>query len=192
MSLRERNRHNTLALTQRTAVEMFLHTGFDEVKVRDIADAVGMAPSTLYRYFPTKEAILLWDEHGDSYEEALAEALSQLEPFAALREVFTSAMVGRYEADAEFQLRRVTLIYETPSVYAAAAQADRSDREYLTAVLASHLSAEQRSAASLLARAALTAVDWAFDEWQASGGASQLADLVETAFDRLGNLAAIT
>lgn len=192
MSLRDRNRRNTLAVTQRTAVEMFVADGFDDVKVVDIAAAVGMAPSTLYRHFPTKEAILLWDEHADTYDDALTEALSRLEPFAALREAFVSGMAGRYEADSSFQLQRIVLVYTTPSVYAAAVEADRDDREYLSEVLAPHLSPENRPAASLLARSALMAADWAFDEWQAGGAATPLVELLETAFDRLGHLAALT
>ena len=188
MSLRERNRRNTLAVTQRTAVSMFIDEGFDEVRVARIADEVGMAPSTLYRHFPTKESIVLWDEHADDYSQAVETALEHQPPFAALRHGFVSSLAGRYESDGEFQLQRVTLIYRTPAVHAAAAQADMRDRDHLTQLLVTHLMPENRDTAGLLAGAALLAADWAFDRWQSSSARSPLADLVDEAFDRLSHL----
>lgn len=188
MSLRERNRHNTLVATQRAAVELFVKHGFDQVKVVDIASTAGMAPSTLYRYFPTKEAIVLWDEYADEYGAAMEEALTRLPPFAALREAFVSNLAGRYESDAEFQLQRVTLLYETPAIHAAATEAHFEDLEDLTTLLEPHLSKKHRAAASLLASAALLAAEWAFDRWQATAAATPLGDLVAEAFDHLSHL----
>ena len=188
MSLRERNRRNTLVVTQRTAVELFVARGFDQVKVVEIAAAVGMAPSTLYRYFPTKEAIVLWDEYADEYSAAMEEALTRLPPFAALREAFASGLAGRYESDAEFQLQRMTLIYQTPALHPAATEAYFADHEELTTLLEPHLSAKHRAAASLLASAALLAAEWAVDQWQATAAARPLGELVAEAFDHLSQL----
>ncbi|MEM9611645.1 MAG: TetR family transcriptional regulator [Actinomycetota bacterium] len=188
MSLRERNRRNTLAVTQRTAVEMFTADGFDEVKVIDIAAAVGMAPSTLYRYFPTKEAIVLWDEHADAYAPALEAALVENDPFAALREAFITGLAGIYDADTEFQLQRVTLMYRVPAIHAAAVEADIADRLSLADLVEQHLTPADRAAAELLAGAALLATDWAFNQWQRSEAATPVAELVAVAFDRLGHL----
>ncbi len=192
VSLRERNRRNTLTVTQRTAIEMFVADGFDEVKVVDIAAEVGLAPSTLYRYFPTKEAIVLWDDHSDAYAEALQSALSEHPPFASLREAFVTSFAGLYDNDREFQLQRVALIYRTPAIHAAAVEADMADRHDLTELLEQHLVSTDRATAALLAGAASLAADWAFDHWQQSGGATPLADLVAEAFDRLGHLDDLT
>lgn len=191
MSLRARNRHNTLTVTQRTAIDMFSAEGYENVKVVDIAEAVGMAPSTLYRHFPTKEAIVLWDEHADEYAAELEDALGRLDPFPALREAFVTSLAGRYEADADFQLQRVALMYRTPAIHAAAIEADIADREYLTEMLEAHLTEANRPAAGLLAAAALLAADWAFDAWQERGAASPLAELIAAAFDHLGHLDAV-
>ena len=58
-----------MRLTQRTALPLFTEQGFDQVTVEDIADQVGMAASTIYRHFATKERIVLWDEHEHHGEE---------------------------------------------------------------------------------------------------------------------------
>jgi len=171
---------------------MFAEHGFDSVKVTDIAAEVEMSPSTLYRHFPTKESIVLWDEHDHAYESALAREIGRRPPFQALREACTAGVADRYDADAEFQLRRVGLIYATPSVYAAAVELERRDRDELAAYLAPHLAKKNRSAAPLLAAAALLAVDRAFEQWHADGAKTPLAVLVGRAFDALDHLAAVT
>ena len=60
-----------MRLTQRKAMELFQARGFDDVTVGEIAAEVGMAASTLYRHFATKESIVLWDEHESAIEDAL-------------------------------------------------------------------------------------------------------------------------
>lgn len=187
--LRERNRRNTLVLTQRAGIELFGERGFDAVKVAEIAEAVGIAPSTLYRHYPTKESIVLWDEHEQAFEQALERELGQHPPFEALRAACLAAVADRYDADAEFQLLRVGLIYETPSIYAAAAAIDRRERDELAAFLQPHLSRKQRHAAPLLAAAALMALDRAFEQWQACGAKKPLKTFVAGSFEVLGHLA---
>ena len=59
MTLREKNRRRMLSETQREAMKLFLSRGFGAVLVDDIAAAVGVAGSTIYRHFKTKESIVL-------------------------------------------------------------------------------------------------------------------------------------
>ena len=42
------------------AVQMFRGRGFEATTTRDIADAAGIATGTLFNYFPTKEAIVIF------------------------------------------------------------------------------------------------------------------------------------
>ncbi|MEM8903514.1 MAG: helix-turn-helix domain-containing protein [Actinomycetota bacterium] len=188
MSLRARHRRNTAAVTQRAAVDLFAAEGFDAVTVRDVCAAVGMAPSTLYRHFPSKEAIVVWDEHAEDDGAAIERALERWPPFAALRHSFVADVAARYDDDGGFQLRRISLIYRTPTIHAAAIRADADDRVYLTDLLARHLSVEQRDGADLLAGAALLAADRALDRWQAAAAATPLVELMTAAFDRLAHL----
>lgn len=57
--LRERNRLAAIAHARRTAFELMAERGFDSVTVEEIASATNVSPSTLYRYFGTKEALVL-------------------------------------------------------------------------------------------------------------------------------------
>jgi AcrR family transcriptional regulator len=58
-SLRERRRDDTLDEIAGLAIELFDRRGFDDVTVEEIADAVGISARTFFRYFPSKDDILV-------------------------------------------------------------------------------------------------------------------------------------
>jgi AcrR family transcriptional regulator len=192
MSLRDRNRLNAKRAVQRAALPMFRARGFDNVTVESIAREVGMAPSTVYRLFVTKEEIVLWDEHDLEIDQALEERLRRQPPLEAMRAAFVETLGGRYDDDLEFQLARVQYIYSTERVHAAALQADLRHRVELTAGLRHFLSKRNRHAAPILAGAALLAVDLAIERWQADAAKRSLSAYVNDAFDSLADLASIT
>lgn len=177
--------------TQRTALGMFEARGFDTVTVAEIAEEVGIAASTIYRHFETKEAIVLWDEHDAGIEKALERELGRQAPFAAMRAAFVADLGGRYEEDFDFQLRRVRYIYATQQLHAAAVENDYHQTVELASALEPLLSESERGSGTLLAGAASLALDVAFDRWQADGGARPLGALIDEAFgtiERLGSI----
>lgn len=189
--LRARNKLNAMRLTQRTALDLFIAQGFDNVTVADIAAVVEIAPSTLYRHFETKEAIVLWDEHDVAIDKAFETALRTLGKkslFLTVRDVFVNEIGGRYDADLEFQLRRVQYIYATTQLHAAAVEADLNARDELAAGLSYFLKKPNRDAAPLLAGAAMLVLDVAMDRWQQGNGKKALGDLIAEGFDQLGRL----
>ena len=192
MSLRDRNRLNAKRAVQRAALPMFRARGFDNVTVESIAREVGMAPSTVYRLFVTKEEIVLWDEHDLDIDQALEERLRRQPPLEAMRAAFVETLGGHYDDDLEFQLARVQYIYSTERVHAAALQADLRHRIELTEGLRHFLSKRNRHAAPILAGAALLAVDLAIERWQADAAKRSLSAYVNDAFDSLADLASIT
>jgi AcrR family transcriptional regulator len=151
-----------------------------------------MAPSTIYRHFSTKEAIVLWDEHDPAIEAALVRLLERRPPFQAVREAFVETLGTRYGDDDSFQLQRIKFIYATPQVHAAAVESDFTSRRELTEGLEHFLSRDQRAAAPIIAGAAMLALDVAMEQWQANDGKTPLRDLLTTAFDQLESLTTIT
>jgi AcrR family transcriptional regulator len=59
VGLRERKAQRTRASIVAIALELFESRGFDGTTMREIAEAAEIGPATLYRYFPSKEALLL-------------------------------------------------------------------------------------------------------------------------------------
>ena len=78
MGRRERKKAATRQALAESALRLFLERGFDAVGVREIADAADVSTATLFKYFPTKEA-LLFDEDADQ-EAALVAAVRDRDP----------------------------------------------------------------------------------------------------------------
>lgn len=192
VSLRQRNRLNAMRTTQRAALTMFIERGFDAVTVGEIADEVGMAASTIYRHFSTKEAIVIWDEHDTAIDTALEAALNAQPPLEALRSVFANELSTRYDADLDFQLQRIQYIYATEQLHAAAVEADLEARDELTLALEHFLTKTNRPAAAVIAGAALIALDVAIDRWQAGNAKRTLAMHIAETFDHLAHLDTLT
>ena len=57
--LRERKRRLTRQRISDIATALFAARGFDNVKVSEVADIVGVSEKTVYNYFPTKESMVL-------------------------------------------------------------------------------------------------------------------------------------
>jgi len=178
--------------TQRTAMELFHERGFDAVTVDEIAEAVGIAASTIYRHFGTKEGIVLWDEHDRALDDALAERLKRQPPFEAIRDTFIETLGGRYDSDLEFQLARVKYIYATKQLHAGAVEADFRARKELTDALGHFLSRRNKVAAPVIAGAALLALDIAIDRWQQHNAKKPLGKLITEAFDTIAHLESIS
>src|SRR6478752_5082078 len=58
---RERKKAATRKNISDVATMMFLERGFDDVSIREIADAADVSPTTVFAHFPQKEA-LVFDE----------------------------------------------------------------------------------------------------------------------------------
>src|SRR5215470_412440 len=59
---RERKRTRTRLMIQAEAFRLFAERGYTETTVEQVADAAAISPRTFFRYFPTKEDVVLWDE----------------------------------------------------------------------------------------------------------------------------------
>ncbi|MCP9275369.1 mycofactocin system transcriptional regulator [Mycolicibacterium sp. CAU 1645] len=71
------------------ALDLFVSRGFDEVSVDDVAQAAGIARRTLFRYYPSKNAIPWgdFDAHLDLMRHLLAEVPHDVPVGSALRSV---------------------------------------------------------------------------------------------------------
>ena len=92
--LRERKKARTRAAIREHALRLFREEGYQRTTVEKIAEAAEVSPSTFFRYFPTKEDVVLQDDMDTRMIEALERQPPGLGPLsavrAATREVFTS------------------------------------------------------------------------------------------------------
>jgi AcrR family transcriptional regulator len=71
MGRRERKKAATRQAITDAALCLFLERGYDDVSIREIADTADAAVTTLFKYFPVKEA-LVFDEDADQEGRLLA------------------------------------------------------------------------------------------------------------------------
>lgn len=91
MGLRERKKQRMYQEVSDTAVRLFLEKGFDAVSVAEIAAAAGISKPTLFRYFPSKEDLVL-HRIADHETEAARVVAGADEPLEALRRNFLAGL----------------------------------------------------------------------------------------------------
>lgn len=68
---RERKKAATRKTISDVATRMFIERGYDEVSIREIADAADVSPTTVFAHFPQKEA-LVFDEDDEQRDRLVA------------------------------------------------------------------------------------------------------------------------
>src|SRR6516162_10318903 len=98
LSLRERQRWVAQSTIEETALRLFLQQGYEHTSIQDIADSVKMSPRTFFRYFASKDEVLLGPMRAAQQEEliALQSMAPTLTPHAALRAMLM-LQARRYE-----------------------------------------------------------------------------------------------
>lgn len=152
--LRENKKLRTRRLLAATALELFLEKGFDAVSVADVAAAAEVSKPTLFRYFPSKEALVLdrFADHEDEAARIVRERPEGQGPVGALHAHFVEALARQDPitglCDHPDVLAFQRLLYSTESLEARIARYTAGEVEVLTEAL------EAESVAPLTARLA--------------------------------------
>lgn len=79
VGLRERKQRAAMRTIQEAALDLFDERGYAAVSVEEIAERAQVSASSVYRYFGSKGAILVADEHDRWLRHDLAEVLRQVD-----------------------------------------------------------------------------------------------------------------
>ncbi|MER6945356.1 helix-turn-helix domain-containing protein [Nonomuraea sp. NPDC000554] len=113
---RERKKAQTRQALADAALRLFLERGYDAVGVKDVADAADVAVTTLFKHFPSKEA-LVFDLDAD-LEAALVSAVRDRAPGqsapAALRDHILGWAVKAAADERAAAMRR--MVEKTPAL----------------------------------------------------------------------------
>ncbi|WP_419992928.1 TetR/AcrR family transcriptional regulator [Streptomyces boninensis] len=102
---RERKKAATRQAIADAALRLFLERGYDDVGIREIADAADVSTTTLFKHFPVKEA-LVFDEAADHEARLIAAVRERPEGQsipAALREHALTARLAAAGSDPRFK-----------------------------------------------------------------------------------------
>jgi len=117
--LRERKKARTRATIQACALRLFREQGYDATTIEQIIEAADVSETTFFRYFPTKEDVVLRDDYDPLLIQAFQAQPAHLAPVPALRAAFAAAFAGLTPQQRAEQKERITLIFTVPRLRAA-------------------------------------------------------------------------
>ena len=114
--LRERKKAKTRAAIQRHALRLFREQGYEATTVEQIAAAADVSPSTFFRYFPTKEDVVLYDPFDPIILAAFKAQPLELTPLQAIREAMHATIATMSAEDTAEQWLRAMLVLSVPDL----------------------------------------------------------------------------
>ncbi|GAA3398345.1 acyl-CoA-like ligand-binding transcription factor [Cryptosporangium minutisporangium] len=119
LGLRERKKARTRASIQAHALRLFRAQGYQATTVEQIITAAEVSETTFFRYFPTKEDVVLQDDFDPVIVATLLEQPPELSPVQAIRRVLRAHFASLAPEQAEEMLQRLTLVVAEPALRAA-------------------------------------------------------------------------
>ena len=168
------------------ALRLFDERGFDATTIDDIAAAVGMSSRTFFRYFSTKEDVVVGDPapFGKVVRDAAVDRPDRESAWTALRRAF-DPVADRARAATESYLRAMRVMMSTASLRARSAEKHNAWAVMLEPVITARLDGPEDTKqyrARTLIQAALACLDVALAEWTLRGGTIPLEMLLDEAF----------
>nr|WP_079083117.1 TetR family transcriptional regulator [Streptomyces antibioticus] len=118
LGLRERKKIKTRTAIRDATYALIEEQGYDATTIEQIADRAEVSPSTVFRYFPTKEDIVLTDEEDALILEEL-KARPKDEPWTeSVRAIMQKAVRLGHEQQPEITRLRAHLMAQVPAVRA--------------------------------------------------------------------------
>jgi AcrR family transcriptional regulator len=118
-TLRERKKTRTRFAIQQEALKLFRKQGYASTTVEQIADAAEVSPSTFFRYFPTKDSLVLTDDYDPIMLERFRAQPPELGVVAAFRAAFRQTFADVPEDQMQAAEERNALILAVPEIRAA-------------------------------------------------------------------------
>ncbi|MEU6098347.1 TetR family transcriptional regulator [Streptomyces sp. NPDC047079] len=187
--LRERKKARTRRLLQQEALRLFTEQGYDNTTVEQICDAVDISPSTFFRYFPTKEDVVLPDDHDPSPQEPITERGPSRPLTDVVRAALFDLLEQRISQDRETMLARLRLISRVQALRARMWQQQEARVAHTAALLAERAGKDENAYEVRVTAAVLIAVTTeTLMYWADHDGEPDLGHLFTRALTHLDNL----
>lgn len=180
---RARRRIRAKCHVQAEALRLFAERGYAQVTVDEIARAADISPRTFFRYFPSKEDVVLWDEYDEPSlrEEVWGLPLAE-DPLERTILILRKIIYDEYLADRDLLFARISIALSTPSVRARFVAQQIADAELMFSTIAGSwgMRAEDLDA-RVMAASLYAAVMVAVERWHSGGGRDDLGRLFDGA-----------
>lgn len=174
-----------------TAIRLFEERGFESTTVEQISSAAGLSSRTFFRYFASKEDVIL--QGVESYGDDLLAAVAAMPPGEpSLADICRAAkpLVEQYVVTEEYVRVVILIIAGSQALRGAQMLRFRRVEDGLVRQLADRMGTGPLCTrrAQLLASVSLAAISIAFDAWLQQGG-GPIGPLVEEMFAAASQLA---
>ena len=119
LGLRDRKKIRTRDNIRREAMRLIKANGYANTTIEQIAMAADVAPSTFFRYFPTKESVLIANDLDQVTIDALAAQPSDIPPLKAFRRALEITLTAVTAVEWRFERARLALVLTVPELKAA-------------------------------------------------------------------------
>jgi AcrR family transcriptional regulator len=177
--LRERKKIQTRQAIRHAAYRLFADQGYDGTTVEQIAAAADVSASTVFRYFPTKEDIVLSDEY-DPLMEAALRARPAGEPFVeSVRQAVVGLIREMYATERLDLLARMRLVRDVPAIRARMGENMQLSCGMVARALAERDGGGDEFELRVVASALLAAWSEAIMAWAETDGHEDLGDVLD-------------
>ena len=184
--LRERKKQKTRWAIQDHALRLFAERGYDATTVDQIAAAAEVSPSTFFRYFRTKEDVVVLDEYDDLIAEQLVSAPPELSPVGALRHVTREVFAGLPDEAKRALADRSQLIMSVPALRARSLENMVDTIQLISGLIATRLGRPADDFQSkIIAGAVVGAAVAAMETWLSDPVGHDFLAMIERAFAEL-------
>jgi AcrR family transcriptional regulator len=139
LGLRERKKAKTRAAIQEHALRLFREHGYHETTVEQIAAAAEVSPSTFFRYFPTKEDVVLFDATDPIMLDKFAEQPRDITLVEALRRTIREVYADLSDEQMQREYERTQLVMAVPELRARALSMFADTIDFMIPTLAERL-----------------------------------------------------
>ncbi|AEV72067.1 transcriptional regulator [Mycolicibacterium rhodesiae NBB3] len=119
LGLRDRKKIRTRDTIRREALRLIEENGYANTTIEQIALAAEIAPSTFFRYFPSKESALIANGLDKVAIDALAAQPADMAPLKAFRRSLEITLATVSAAEWHFERARLRLVLSEPALKTA-------------------------------------------------------------------------
>jgi AcrR family transcriptional regulator len=175
--------------------DLLRREGFENVTIDELAEANGVSRTTFFRYFDTKEEVVLgaWDIQAQRIIDELLTRPADEDEWVSLRRGL-DATLGSYRSDPDGVLVMFRFIRQTPALWGKLLEKQSDWQSTAAEALAARGSSSRPTTLSdsVLVASALACYNVALDHWVASDGRLDFEELLDGAFAACGGRAILT
>jgi AcrR family transcriptional regulator len=119
LGLRDRKKIKTRDAIRRAAMRLIKANGYASTTIEQIAEAAEVSASTYFRYFPSKEVVLIANDLDQVTVDALAKQPPELSSVQAFRRALETTLATLSKDEWEFERDRQLMVLTIPELLTA-------------------------------------------------------------------------